>query len=146
MSLLPNAAGSNKPALHELFLRLQRTEAQKYLRWSSRQQLDKAMRREDARTLLDDSHHRVDDHISVQELVQTLGTRGKPLLDPLSEPYLQLMLGKLQEDKLKKLKAAEVPLPDSYNLVILPDFSRSTPAPTLHVTHPPLAGHSHRGM
>jgi hypothetical protein len=120
--LLEVAAGSNKLALHERFLKLQRNEALKYL---TSKHLDKAARREDARSLLEGSHQRLDDCVSVQDLVQAFGN-GKPLLDPLSEPYLQLTLGKLQADRLAKLKAAEVPLPDSYNMVILPDFTRST--------------------
>lgn len=132
--LLEVAAGpvgsARREQLMTLMLTLQHEEAQKHLRWSSKG-LDKAARREDARCLLEGSHKQTatrGDGVSVQELVQVFGPAGssKPLFDPLSEPYLQLLLGKLQADKLVRLKAAEIPLPDSYNLVILPDFTRST--------------------
>lgn len=123
------AAKSNHDKLVALLLGLQHQEAQRHLRWSSKGHLDKAARREDARSLLETSRSRTsaggDGGVSVQELVQAFGPSGKPLLDPLSEPYLQLTLGRLQADKLAKLKAGEVPLPDSYNLVILPDFTGS---------------------
>ena len=59
--LLEVAAGANKHQLHELMLRQQRKEAEQHLRWSSRQTLDKAARREDARSLLETTWQRLGD-------------------------------------------------------------------------------------
>ena len=98
------------------------------------------VRREEARSLLEANPKKIgagSDGVSAQELVATFGSGNlnKPLFDPLSEPYLQLRLGQLQADKLKKLKQGELPLPDSYNLVILPDFSESVHSASTAIAH-----------
>eukprot|EP00966_Prymnesium_polylepis_P217351 5030477-Prymnesium_polylepis.1 len=45
--------------------------------------------------------------------------------DPLSEPYLQLELAKLNEEAVRSLKAGKLTLPDSYKLPGMPDFTGS---------------------
>ena len=114
--LLEVAAGPNKGRLHELILSLQAHQASKYL-MTSTAQLSRAVRRQRVMDVIEDNELR---RAGASMLRMTQAG-----FDPLSEPYLQLELAKLNEEAVRGLKAGKLTLPDSYALPGMPDFTGS---------------------
>ena len=114
--LLEVGAGASKGRLHELILSLQAQQASKYLTMTT-SQLSRAVRRKHMMDMIEGNELR---RVGASMLRMTQAG-----FDPLSEPYLQLELAKLNEEAVRSLKAGKLTLPDSYKLPGMPDFTGS---------------------